>query len=60
MDCVVESEPETIQELKKVVEDFASGISEEQPRKIVRHTRRRAELFVAERGGYLHTSLRLQ
>ena len=52
MDCVVESEPETIQELKKVVEDFASGISEEQLRKMTRHTRRRAELCVAERGGY--------
>ena len=52
MDCVVESEPETVQDLKNVVEDFTSGISEKQPRKIARHTRRWAELCVAERGGY--------
>ena len=52
LDRVVKSEPKTIQDLKKVVQDFATGISEELLRKMARHTRRRAELCVAERGGY--------
>jgi hypothetical protein len=52
LDHVTKTEPKTIQELKTVVENFATDISEEQLRKMARHTRRRAELCVAERGGY--------
>ena len=53
LDRVVERESKTIQELKKVMHDFASGISDEQLRKMARLTRHRAELCMAERGGYL-------
>ena len=52
IDQVVETEPQTIAELKKVVEDFAASITAEKLRKMARHTRRRAELCVAEKGGY--------
>lgn len=52
LDHVVETEPQTIKDLKKVVENFAASISEEQLRKMARHTRRRAELCVAAAGGY--------
>ena len=51
LDRMVESEPKNIQELKKVLHDFVTGISEKQLRKMSRYTRHRAELCVAERGG---------
>ena len=44
--------PKTIEDLKKSVEEFASVIPEEQLRKMVRHTRKRALLCVQERGGH--------
>ena len=33
-------------------DDFASNISEEQLRRMIRHTQRRAELCCTERGGH--------
>ena len=41
---VVRCEPETIDQLKTVVEGFARNMDEASLRKIARHTRRRAEL----------------
>ena len=41
-----------VQALKRTVEAFAASITEEQLKKMVRHTRRRAELCVAAAGGY--------
>ena len=50
LDRVVESEPKTIQELKKVVQDFVTGISKKQLRKMTQHTRT-AQHGGAVRGG---------
>lgn len=52
LDEVVEKEPQTLEELKRVVEEFAANIAEDVLRRMARHTRRRAELCVRERGGY--------
>lgn len=51
-DRVVEAEPRTLQDLKTVVEEFSENMCEADLRKMARHTRRRAELCLAERGGY--------
>ena len=51
-DEVVRRQPQTLSQLKDVVEDFARNISEDQLRRMARHTRRRAELCCAERGGH--------
>lgn len=51
-DEVVRRKPQTLDQLKNVVEDFAQNISEDQLRRMARHTRRQAELSCAEKGGY--------
>lgn len=48
---VYKAKPGTIEQLKEVVEDTVRSMSPERLRKIVRHTRRRAELCVAQKGG---------
>ena len=50
---VVRCQPSTLQELKDVVEDFASNIDPAKVRSMVRHARYRAELCVAEGGGHI-------
>ena len=50
---VVRQMPQTLSQLKSIVEDFARSIREEQLRRTARHTRRRAELFRAERGDHV-------
>ena len=52
-----EIKPNTIEDLKNRVEDFAAGIPEEQLRKMVRHTRKRALLCVQEEGGHFEHKL---
>ena len=49
---VKKRQPSNIEELKNIVEEFASGVSEEFLRKIARHTRKRAALCVQEQGGH--------
>ena len=51
-DEVVRRRPQTLGQLKTVVEDFAKNINEDQLRSMARHTRRRAELCCAEKGGF--------
>lgn len=45
-------QPGTLEDLKVIVEDIASTMSEELLRKIARHTRKRAALCVQENGGH--------
>ena len=49
---VAEQKPETLAELKDIVEGFARRMAGDQLRRMARHTRRRAELCCAERGGH--------
>ena len=49
---VVRCEPQTITQLKTVVEDFTQNMDEASLRKVARHLRRRAELCQSVRGGH--------
>ena len=44
--------PQTLSQLKSIVEDFVRSISEEQFRWMARHSRRRTDLCCSERGGH--------
>ena len=50
---VIRHEPSTIAELKTVIEDFAVNMSEEEVWKMVRNTKRKAELCRDNFGGHL-------
>ena len=49
---VYKTQPATIEQLKKTVEEVVGNLTAESLRKAVRHTRRRAELCVAQKGGH--------
>ena len=49
---VVRCQPRTIPELRQVVEDFASNLDPVKVRRMARHTRYRAELWVSQAGGH--------
>ena len=53
-----EQKPETLAELKDIVEGFARRMAVYQLKRMARHTRCRAELCCSERGGTLSTSYR--
>ena len=50
---VVRCQPATIPELKQVVEDFDSNVDSNKARRMARHTRYRAELYMSQAGGTL-------
>ena len=52
MSHVVRCQPTTLQELKEVVEDFASNFDPVMARSMARHTRKRAQLCVDQAGGH--------
>ena len=52
MSHVVRCQPTTLQELKEVVEDFASNFDPVKARSMARHTRKRAQLCVDQAGGH--------
>ena len=49
---VIRCQPNTIEELKSIVEDFANSISKDKLIKMARHTRKRAELCIEANGGH--------
>lgn len=49
---VLRHKPQTLEQLKGIVEDFAKNIDADLLRRTARHTRRRAELCCAEGGGH--------
>lgn len=51
-DEIFRQKPQTISQLKDVVEDFARNMDEDLLRRMARSTRRRAELCCAEQGGH--------
>ena len=55
---VVRQKPQTLSQLKSIVEDFARSISEEQLRRMALYRRRRADLCWEERDLVLPSSVR--
>ena len=58
MSHVVRLEPSTVAELKTVVEDFVVNMSEEEVWKMVRNTKKRAELCGDNFGGHFQHLLK--
>ena len=52
MSHMIRFQPKTIPELKSLVEDFATDLDKEQIRKMVRHTKKRAEYSVQANSGH--------
>ena len=55
---IIRCEPCSLSELKTIVEDFADNMSEEDIRKMVRHTKKRAELCRDHFGGHFEHMLK--
>ena len=49
---VFKAQPTTIEQLKQVVEDVVRKMEPDSLRKVVRHTLKRAELCVSQKGGH--------
>ena len=55
---IIRCEPSTLTELKNIVEDFAADMREEDIRKMVQHTKKRAELCKDNFGGHFEHLLK--